>query len=326
MDMLACRAAVLEWMGDLAPSLELSESAVEGSRVNDNPTALVWALGARCTALAACGEYGGRRGRGARRRSRVATAIKAPALQISSLWLLGEALVAHQEHARAAALLLERLGGDELTFLYPSLKPLVFDTLTRCAIATGGDGEVWAERARAAAVLVDLPLPRAVALLSGAEVRVARGESALAEAEEAFGLLDRAAAGLEAGRARLLMGRSLINAGEHEAAGGVLRAVEADAAARGAELLRASAARELRRIGRRVRVRDRAPSTAGGLPELSDREREVADLVAARHTNREIAARLFLSEKTVESHLANIFRKLGVRTRREVARVVESAG
>jgi DNA-binding NarL/FixJ family response regulator len=46
----------------------------------------------------------------------------------------------------------------------------------------------------------------------------------------------------------------------------------------------------------------------------------VADLVAAGLTNREVAARLYLTQKTVEFHLRNIFRKLGVRSRMELAR------
>jgi DNA-binding NarL/FixJ family response regulator len=56
-----------------------------------------------------------------------------------------------------------------------------------------------------------------------------------------------------------------------------------------------------------------------GVAALSPREREVAGLVADGRTNREIAARLFLSEKTIETVLSRVFRKLGVRSRVEVA-------
>jgi DNA-binding CsgD family transcriptional regulator len=56
---------------------------------------------------------------------------------------------------------------------------------------------------------------------------------------------------------------------------------------------------------------------------LSGRELEVARLVVDRRTNSEIAAVLFLSLKTVESHMRNIFRKLSVASRAEVARVLE---
>ena len=49
--------------------------------------------------------------------------------------------------------------------------------------------------------------------------------------------------------------------------------------------------------------------------QLSRREREVAELVAAGHTNREIAARLFISERTVEGHVQQINNKLGFTAR-----------
>ena len=62
-----------------------------------------------------------------------------------------------------------------------------------------------------------------------------------------------------------------------------------------------------------------------GIASLSARELELARLVVDRKTNPEIAAALFLSQKTVESHLRNIFRKLGVSSRVELARAVERA-
>ena len=54
--------------------------------------------------------------------------------------------------------------------------------------------------------------------------------------------------------------------------------------------------------------------------ELTATERRVAELVALGHTNREIAERLFISLRTAESTLSRVYRKLGVRSRTELAR------
>jgi DNA-binding NarL/FixJ family response regulator len=56
-----------------------------------------------------------------------------------------------------------------------------------------------------------------------------------------------------------------------------------------------------------------------GKQSLSPREREVAELVAGGLTNKEIAARLFLSISTVEASLSRVYGKLGVRSRTELA-------
>jgi DNA-binding CsgD family transcriptional regulator len=67
------------------------------------------------------------------------------------------------------------------------------------------------------------------------------------------------------------------------------------------------AVNELRRLGARRPRQDQ--------PTLTAREREIAALVGAGLTNRQIAARVRLSEKTVETHLGKAFRKLDVSTR-----------
>ena len=65
-------------------------------------------------------------------------------------------------------------------------------------------------------------------------------------------------------------------------------------------------------------LRDQGP-VASKLSVLSDREREVLGLLAEGLTNREIAARLFISEKTVRNHVSGVLRKLDFRHRTEAA-------
>jgi DNA-binding CsgD family transcriptional regulator len=66
------------------------------------------------------------------------------------------------------------------------------------------------------------------------------------------------------------------------------------------------------------------PRGPGPLQGLTPREEQIARLVAERLSNREIAARLFLSASTVEYHLVKIFRKLPVSSRSELARLLRS--
>jgi DNA-binding NarL/FixJ family response regulator len=68
------------------------------------------------------------------------------------------------------------------------------------------------------------------------------------------------------------------------------------------------ACEELLRIG----LRRAAPG------ELTESERRVAELAASGLTNREVAARLFISPKTVEANVARVYRKLGIRSRAEL--------
>jgi DNA-binding NarL/FixJ family response regulator len=68
------------------------------------------------------------------------------------------------------------------------------------------------------------------------------------------------------------------------------------------------------------------PKSDQPAPLLSEREREVLDLIAAGSTNREIAARLFLSPHTVKEHTSALYRKLNARNRAEAVQRAQRVG
>jgi DNA-binding NarL/FixJ family response regulator len=150
----------------------------------------------------------------------------------------------------------------------------------------------------------------------------AAGELALAAAA---GAAD-AGAPVEAELARLLAGCALAAAGDKQRAAAELETAAAAFEACGAIGRRDAAERELGRLGRRPHRRTRKGKADGvGIESLTERELEVARLVVDRRTNSQIARELFLSPKTVETHIRHLFQKLEVSSRVEVARVVERA-
>jgi len=65
-----------------------------------------------------------------------------------------------------------------------------------------------------------------------------------------------------------------------------------------------------------------SPNLSRRLAELSPREKEVLNLIAQGGNNREIAAQLYISEKTVKNHITNILSKLNLRDRTQAALLV----
>jgi DNA-binding NarL/FixJ family response regulator len=124
----------------------------------------------------------------------------------------------------------------------------------------------------------------------------------------------------------MLAGRALAEEGRTDRAVAELERAAAEFDRSGALRYRDEAERELGKLGHRVHRRTRpGKADATGLESLTGRELQVARLVVDRKTNPEIAGELFLSQKTVETHLRNIFRKLSVSSRVELARAVERA-
>lgn len=79
-------------------------------------------------------------------------------------------------------------------------------------------------------------------------------------------------------------------------------------------------------LGARLVAAEAEQRTRAEEDPLSDREREVLRLLALGHTNQEIAATLFLSVRTVETHRAHIMQKLRIGTRAELVRYALAAG
>jgi DNA-binding CsgD family transcriptional regulator len=138
--------------------------------------------------------------------------------------------------------------------------------------------------------------------------------------------LERAASELDTAERRLIQvqaltawGRALLAGGDDKAARKALRDAVA-LAMRCGDVVAAGAARTaLRNAGGRM-----SESSGSSLGTLTGGEHRVALMAAQGHTNREIAAALFVTVRTVESHLSNVYRKLGIRTRAELAVRVES--
>ena len=241
---------------------------------------------------------------------------------------LASALIEDGDPERAVDVLVSSSGGDELPLIPGVWRTRSLELLTRCYIALGRASEAdrAAARAEASAKALGLSMADAMADRARAAVALEAGEHDVA-AERALasaGAADEVGAPVEAALARTLAGRALAQVGQSERAVAELRSAAAELDACGALRYRAAAERALRGLGRRVHRRTRPGAADGvGVATLTERELQVARLVVDRRTNRQIAEALFLSPKTVETHMRNIFRKLDVSSRVEVARTVE---
>jgi DNA-binding NarL/FixJ family response regulator len=199
--------------------------------------------------------------------------------------------------------------------------------LTRCWLGLDRRDEAARSAALADACAAALGRRLAAALADRAAGAVALASSDSAQAAEralaSAAAADDIGAPIEASLSRTLAGRALAQAGLTERAVAELQRAAETLDACGAVRYRDQAERELRRLGRRIHRRT-SPGTAGdGVGSLTARELQVARLLVDRRTNPEIAAELFLSHRTVETHIRNIARKLGVSSRVEIARAVE---
>jgi len=192
-----------------------------------------------------------------------------------------------------------------------------------------GDGA--AERAEAAALPFDTPVSRHMLVAAEAVAVGSAGDAARAEARfaEADHLLSPADGGFRRPLVHLLVSPAALRDGWGDPTGW-LREAMARFERMGAHHLAAQCRARLRDAGAAV-PRRRASAVVEGVPPslarlgITAREADVLALVAAGATNREVAAHLFISPRTVDKHVENLLRKTGV-GRGELATLARSAG
>ena len=194
---------------------------------------------------------------------------------------------------------------------------------SRAAIAHSALGEHGEARrlvARELALARAFGAPRAIGIALRAHGLLEKGEAQLALLAEAVSMLERSSARLEHARALVDLGAATRRRGRRRDAREPLRRGLELADSCGAIALVERAREELDAIGDRPRR-----VAAGGSDALTPRESHVAQMAADGLSNPQIAQALFVSLKTVETHLGHVYRKLDIRSRAELKTTLPGA-
>src|SRR5215469_1036753 len=199
---------------------------------------------------------------------------------------------------------------DDPVFIAEQTLPELIEAAVRCNNREVANSAftTLADRARAAET------PWALGVLARCQALLEDGCDAEAAYVEAIAQLGRSQARIDLARGHLLYGQWLRHKKRRRDARRQLRAAEYMFHAMGAAGFAEQARGELRATGERAKTR--TPETE---LDLTPQEARVARLAAEGSTNSEIAEQLFISPSTVEYHLGKVFRKLGVRSRTQLA-------
>jgi DNA-binding CsgD family transcriptional regulator len=163
--------------------------------------------------------------------------------------------------------------------------------------------------------------PRAVGAALRTAGAIAGGDRGVDLLHEAIDVLAPSEARLEHAHALCELGASLLTQQHRLAATEPLRRALDMANRCGATLLE----KRVRGLLATAGVRPRRAAFAGR-DALTPRERRLAEMAAEGHTNREIAEALFITTKTVETHLRHVFEKLGITSRRDLPEALRKSG
>ena len=328
--MLTPTAGTGAWMtGRIEDAIEILDDAIEAARTNDNDAVLAWHLFNRSLPELVIGNV-------------------EQALSFSDeSWRLAEplpdgmirglaaasrasALEAIGRPAEAIELLYRGAGGPELSLIPGAWRGVWFEVAVDCHLALGDTDAAHEAVVRARALAATLPVDLAAATADRAEAAHALATGDAAGGVELLRSAVRHSESMQSpvyvAWSRELLGHALEAAGDSDGAVRELVIASEMSSELGTIRHRDRIDAELRRLGQTVHRRSRRGAAgANGVESLTGRELEIAQLIRSHATNRTIANELFLSLKTVETHVRNIFNKLGVSSRGEIARQLDHA-
>jgi DNA-binding CsgD family transcriptional regulator len=309
---LAVLGAAAAWSGDFAGAAALAAEANTITELTGSPMAPFAAL--KLLAL---------QGRAVEAAALIATTIEQAAA-------VGQRMAATNAHG-AAAVLYNGLGRyDKSAFAAQQATSYTYELYDAMwalpelveAAARGEDAELARDALERLAATTE-PSGTELALGIEARCRAILSDGAAADQlyREAIERLRRTPLRPELARAHLLYGEWLRREHRRVDAREQLRTAHEMLVAIGMEAFAERARQELEATGEKVRKR-----TIETRDDLTAQERQIARLARDGLSNPEIGARLFLSPRTVEWHLHNVFTKLGIHSRRELSEALTSSG
>jgi len=309
----SCAALVEIWRGNFAEAARRADEANE--RAEQGGGSLAIALSMRSMVAAYLGREDDSRS-DARAVLDTADRTASPRLAEWPVMTLGFLEVSIGNHAEALAVMqpmqrtFESIPGTEImtaTFIPDAVEAMI-------ALGRGGEAEPLIAALERNGRRLDRPWMLATGARCRSMLLAAKGdvEAAARKAQEAMAEHERLPMPFERARTQLLVGQLQRRQRQKERSRATLREALQSFEAMGAQLWAGRVRSELARA-EVVPTRDLA---------LTPSERRVAELAASGMTNKDVAAALFISPKTVESNLGRIYRKLGINSRAELGRII----
>lgn len=326
--LLLCAAYVQSLTGRVDTSLRLADEALELAATLGGGEVIGFSRAIRATILLQARPLGDAEGLAAAEEAAATVGTATGWWGTLARSLLAHAIPVATDPYRVRDVLVTAGGGPALPRIQPSVRPGFLELLVTASLATGDPAGARraARLATAEAERLDLPVQRAAALRALGRLRLHDGEGAAAAAlfAESAHAYARAGLGLREAHTLLIGAPVARTSGDPAEAAAMWRRARSLATAGGARLLTDLADRTRTAA---LGPEPPAPATDADNPlaALTPREREISVLVAEGLTNQAVADRLCLSPRTVESHVARVYRKTGVMSRAGLASLVARA-